>query len=376
MTLAFVTNYVNHHQIPIADEFYKEIGDNYAFIAMQELPDCLIRGGYDPSLDRPYIIRAYESEEAMKEAYRLMDESDVVIVGHAPVSWVNRRKNANKITFDYNERWFKKPIDRFDPRRIRNIILNYARFRNKRSYMLCASAFTASDVHSVFCFPNKTYKWGYFTKVDAVDIDKKFKRFSLQKVKMMWVSRFLNWKHPELPVLLAHKIKQKGFNFHIDMFGSGVEFEKTVSLANELNVSDVVSFMGNLPNEQILEELRKHEIFLFTSDRREGWGAVLSEAMANGCAVIAGDEIGSAPYLIKNGENGYLFKSKDVDSLIEKVEELLVNREKRFLFAKNAQETMTKVWSPKVAADRFLLLAESLLNNEEVIFEEGPCSKA
>ena len=193
---------------------------------------------------------------------------------------------------------------------------------------------------------------------------------------MMWVSRFLDWKHPELPVLLAYRLKQKGFSFHIDMFGSGVEFDKTVSLANKLNVLDVVSFKGNSPNEQILEELRMHEIFLFTSDRGEGWGAVLSEAMANGCAVIAGDEIGSAPYLVKDGENGHLFRSKDINSLTEKTEDLLSNREKRLLFAKKAQETMTKVWCPKVAAERFLLLAESLLNNQEVIFKEGPCSKA
>ena len=376
MTISFFSNHFNHHQSPVADLFYEALGEDYHYVEFEPMPQWMLNGGFDATVTRPYLIRAHESESAMKEAKRLMDESDVVIVGHAPTSWVNRRKSADKITFDYNERWFKKPIERIDPRRVKNIVLNYARFRKKRSYMLCASAFTARDVHSVFCFPNKTYKWGYFTKVDAVDVDEKFKSFSSRTVNMMWVSRFLDWKHPELPVLLAYRLKQKGFSFHIDMFGSGVEFDKTVSLANKLNVLDVVSFKGNSPNEQILEEFRMHEIFLFTSDRGEGWGAVLSEAMANGCAVIAGDEIGSAPYLVKDGENGHLFRSKDINSLTEKTEDLLSNREKRLLFAKKAQETMTKVWCPKVAAERFLLLAESLLNNQEVIFKEGPCSKA
>lgn len=376
MTISFFSNHFNHHQSPVADLFYESLGECYHYIEFEPMPQWMLNGGFDATETRPYLIRAHESENAMKEAERLMDVSDVVIIGHAPVSWVNRRKSANKITFDYNERWFKKAIDRFNPHWIKNIIFNYARFRKKRSYMLCASAFTARDVHSVFCFPNKTYKWGYFTKVDVVDVDEKFKCISSQTVSMMWVSRFLDWKHPELPVLLAHRLKQKGFSFHIDMFGSGVEFEETVALANNMNVLDVVSFKGNIPNEQILEEMRRHEIFLFTSDRGEGWGAVLSEAMANGCAVIAGDEIGSAPYLVKNGENGYLFKSKDISSLTEKTQDLLSNREKRLLFAKNAQETMTNVWCPKVAAERFLLLADSILKNQEVIFNDGPCSKA
>ena len=153
----------------------------------------------------------------------------------------------------------------------------------------------------------------------AINVNAKFEQIKGEQIKMMWCARFLDWKHPELPVLLASKLKDNGYNFHIDMFGSGVEYEKTVELANKLDVADVVSFCGNKPNEEILQAMRNHEIFLFTSDRGEGWGAVLSEAMANGCLVVAGDEIGSAPYLVQDGENGLLFKSNNLESLLFKV---------------------------------------------------------
>ena len=98
MTLTFFTNLVNHHQIPVADEFYTILGDNYRYVAMELLPDWLVSGGYDPTISRSYILRSYESEEAQKEAKRLMLESDVVIAAYAPEETLLERKSQNKIT--------------------------------------------------------------------------------------------------------------------------------------------------------------------------------------------------------------------------------------------------------------------------------------
>ena len=119
-------------------------------------------------------------------------------------------------------------------------------------------------------------------------------------------------KHPELPVMLAKRLKDKGYNFHLDMYGRGDELYPTQQLVKSLALNDNVSFYGSLPNEEILKEMRKHEIFLFTSDRNEGWGAVLNESMSNGCAVVASNLIGSVPFLIQDGENGMVFKSGDL----------------------------------------------------------------
>lgn len=79
---------------------------------------------------------------------------------------------------------------------------------------------------------------------------------------------------------------------------------------------------------------------LTTSDRFEGWGAVANESLANGCVLVASDAIGSSPYLISDGVNGFMFKSastktsfghqdqKALDDLTEKVAWLLDNKER------------------------------------------------
>lgn len=160
------------------------------------------------------------------------------------------------------------------------------------------------------------------------------------------------------------------------MYGDGVELEKTKALARTLQVDDVVTFKAGMPNAEILREMSKHSVFLFTSDKREGWGAVANESMANGCILIASDEIGSAPFLINDGHNGFLFKSRSVDSLTEKVEWVLQHPERLGQMRQNAQQTMFEIWSPKHAAENLLRLIDDIENNKPYSVMEGPASIA
>ncbi len=371
MKIVFLTNLVNHHQIPVADELYKLIGDDYTYVAMEQLPDWLKKGGYSDT-ERPYILRYTDN---LGEIRNLVNDADVVIIGSAPEWLVTQRIKENKLTFHYSERWFKKiSYHLLSPRLWMSLWLNHVRFRNKRSYMLCASAFTATDVHKVFAYPNKCFKWGYFTKVEDFDIKTLLKAKRSDTIRIMWCARFLDLKHPELAIMLAEQLKRMSYNFVIDMFGSGVELERTKELAKSLDVVDVVKFRGNMPNEEILKQLREHDIFIFTSDRNEGWGAVANEAMSNGCAFVGSDKIGSVPFLVKDGVNGLVFKSGDLKDLTCKVKLLIENQSLREKLSKSAYQTMQNEWSPQVAAKRFIELCGSLMLGNDVAFNDGPCS--
>lgn len=359
MTLTFFTNLVHHHQIPVADEFYRLLGMDYRYVAIAPLTEMLIKGGYDPNIERPYLIRAYESEEATELAKKLMIDSDVVIAAYGFEELLRKRKAMNKITFHYNERWLKTDIVRsFMPGNLWMVYRNFFRYRNKRCYMLCASAFTAKDVKKYFCFPHKCFKWGYFTKVEKADVDlsSDVSKKDEKTVRMLWCARFLSWKHPEMAVELARRLKDDGFDFVIDMYGSGEKFEDTKALANALDVKDVVRFKGNVANEEMRKVMAKHEIFLFTSDRNEGWGAVANESMSQGCILVGSDKIGSVPFLVKDNINGLIFRSGNMESLTEKVEWLLEHPKERTILSNNAITTMQEVWSPKNAAESFLEL--------------------
>jgi len=377
MRITFYSNYLNHLQTSFCDEMYKHLGDHFTFVSTEKLPEDRLSSGYEDCSHYPYNLNSFENDVNYTTALALGIDSDIVLIGSAPEVFVEQRLRENKHTFRYYERILKQGVWRFfDPRVFFSLIKKHAQYRNKNLYMLCASAFTANDLDLVFAYPQKKFKWGYFTAVEELDIDILISQKSIDCIEIIWTARFLDWKHPELAVQLASELKQKGYNFHLKMIGAGELVEVTQKLIKKLNVSDCVTYSGILSNVEVRSLMQKSNIFIFTSDRNEGWGVVLNEAMSCGCAVVAGNEIGSVPYLVEHKKNGLIFKSKNLESLLEQTEHLINDTALRNQLAKNAYLTMVTEWNPKNAAERLLLLAESLVEGASLSFEEGPCSLA
>lgn len=380
MVLVLLSAYFNHHQKPLCDELFGLLGnENFWFVATQEISEARIRLGYQCYSGTPYLLESYKSDAVLQKIKKICMIADVVVIGSAPEKFVERRILENKLTFRYNERWFKnRPWYLTGIKGWINIVNNHLRYKHKPLYMLAASAFTANDVYNVGAYKNKVFKWGYFTAVnDEIGVSSSLPRSSvLGTTLLLWCARFLKWKHPELPIQLAKRLKDKGYVFHLDMIGIGEELESTQLLAKELDVCDVVSFLGSMPNKDVLAKMRNHDIFLFTSDKHEGWGAVLNEAMSCGSAVVASDRIGATPFLIDDGNNGMVFQSENLDSLYGKTKYLLDYPEKRQIISNKAMQTMRTLWCPKTAALRLVALSSALLQGKSSPYSEGPCSPA
>lgn len=391
MKLVFYSIILNNHQANLADEFWGLLGDNYRFVELVEPNEENSKGGTDDYASRPYLIKAWRSETEWQEAMRLASSAEVcVFSGLQALPFEKERMKRGLLSFDMSERWLKRGwVNLFSPVIFR-MWLSYQMggWRKKPLYKLCCSAFAAADQYKLGTFNGRCYKWGYFTKVDKFDVEASSDVSTSNITPLMWCSRYLMLKHPELPILMAHTLKMRGYHFVLDMFGSGEYEEQAKQLAGNLGVEDVVKFRGTMPNEQLMREMKEHDIFLFTSDRNEGWGAVANESMANGCVLVASDAIGSVPYLVKDGVNGLMFKSastktsfghpdqKALDDLTEKVAWLLDNKEKMKEIQRSAFLTMYNTWSPKRAAQNLLQLIDDLQNGRETSMKEGPCSKA
>ena len=357
---------------------YKLLGDNFRFVATFPRDLKELKGGRDYS-NRPYCVLAAESDEAVCEAHRLNLVSDICVFGAGHLEWEKERSTTDKLAFEVSERWLKRGwCNVLSPRLIQWWLLYQRRLKDKPFYRLCCSAFTASDDLKLGCYQGRHFKWGYFTAVDAnFDVEASITDASTSEITpLMWCARFLMLKHPELPVEMARRLKEKGYRFVLDFYGSGDQEEPTKQLVKKYQLQDCIKFHGNVPNEQVLEAMRQHSIFLFTSDKNEGWGAVANESMANGCVLVASDVIGSSPYLIRDGYNGYKFRSGDVDDLKAKVERLLDDKIELKRIQRNAYATMRDLWSPQVAARNLLTLVSDIQKGRDTSIAEGPGSKA
>lgn len=377
MKIVFISNYFNHHQKPLSDALYSIPGIDYSFVATERIPDFRRDLGYK-EISADYVIDVTKSEDNKKIAKDAALNADVAIfIGGGVEEYELPRLKQKKLTFEYSERRFKKGyVNLLSPNLIRHQMMYYAYGKKAPLYMLCSSAYAANDFYFMHSFIDRCFKWGYFTRVEDINIEELLIGKRQSRCRIMWCSRFIDWKHPEMVVQLAQLLKEDGLEFVIDMYGNGPLLQDMKNAIIDLGLTDYVHVMGNAVNDTIISAMRCHNVFLFTSDRNEGWGAVANEAMSNGCTLIGSNEIGAVPFLVKNGENGLIFKSGNIKSLYDSAKRLIVNRTECELLARNAYHCMHQVWSPQNAAERFIQLVSFLNESRNTPYADGPCSKA
>lgn len=379
MKLVFYSVVLNHHQACVADEFYALLGIDYCFVELKDNHDN--KGGSEDYSKRPYLLRSWESKVNYQKAMLLAKTADVcVFSGFESLSFQKERLKYNLFSFDMGERWLKRGLINLLSPRIMRLFFEYhiKGWGRKPLYKLCCSAFASLDHYRLHTYQGKCYKWGYFTAVDYnLDVDKlRAESRHMSTISIMWCGRFLDWKHPDLPVFMAANLKGMGYKFVVDFYGCGKEESKTKQLVDQYKLNGYIKFHGAQPNEIIIQGMKDHDIFIMSSDQNEGWGAVANEAMANGCVLVASDAIGSAPYLINDGINGLLFKNCNESSLTNKVEWLIKHPIEMKQIQRNAYLTMRDLWSPRNAAKCLLQLIPDLLAGRGTSIIEGPCSDA
>ena len=374
MKIIILSNAITPHQIPLCEALLVQENVSLTFIETCDVDKGNLPVGWRALEDKPYVV-SYRQLNEYKDRYQNdILNADVVIFGSAPIHFVQQRLEAGKLTFLYSERIYK------NWKEVLKWPFHYCKFRklygrNQNLYLLCASAYAARDYRRVGCFKGRAYKWGYFTSVPDKYESVNGASIDEEVIRLMWCSRFIDWKHPEMPIKLAARLKNEGYRFQIDMFGEGELYEPMKKLCDKLSASDCVNFKGTKPNSEIYEAMRNHHIFLFTSDKGEGWGAVTNETMSNGCVVVGSRAIGSVPYLVQHRATGCIFESKNLDSLYREVKWLLDNPKQRQIISRNGYERMAQVWSPENAAKKLVMLVKELTGQTHAEIIVGPCSK-
>lgn len=367
MKLIFLSNYYTHHQSRVCEEWNQLTDKEFAFVSTETFSEERKQMGW--SLDCPQFVHKY-SEDLQTE----IEGAEWVVLGSASIDCVRKRLENEKLVFKYSERVFKKGYSymRWLPR-LYTYHHMYGKY--KKLYLLAASAFTTGDFVMHGVFKGKSYRWGYFPETKYYYIEDLFSK--KKPFKILWCGRFLNWKHPEIAIELAKRLKKEGIKFELDVIGDGEMYDIVHQRIRDAALQENVNLLGTMSPEQVRLHMENAGIFIFTSDFNEGWGAVLNEAMNSGCAVVASHAIGSVPFLVKHGENGLVYRYGNNEDLYRKVKTLLKNYQKQRELGERAYYTITKLWNAELAARRFMLFADEIERKGSCdLFEDGPCSRA
>lgn len=368
----FVSNYLNHHQIPFCNAMYELCGGSFVFVQTEAVEEERIQMGWAGKVEQPYLRFYYEEREACR---RLISEAEIVMFGGCEdESYIEERLEKGKPVIRCSERLYRTgQWKAVSPRGLKKKYHDHTRYRNAPVYLLCAGAYVPSDFSIVRAYLGKMYCWGYFPETKRYDVDSLLAGKGAGELDgipyILWAARMIDLKHPELPLQTARYLKSRGLPFHMDMIGGGAMEEQVKALRAEYGLEEEVGLPGFMSPAQVREYMERAHIFLFTSDRQEGWGAVVNEAMNSGCAVVADHMAGAVPYLVRDGENGFVYRDGNREELFALTERLVRDRELCAGMGRNAYRTITECWNAENAAGALWKLCKSFKAGENT--EDG-----
>lgn len=380
LSVAFFSNFFNAHQLPLALDLVDTLDVDYSFIAMRRVDGLAGRACLND--EYPFVVRPYlgadEADEAMKHAV----EDDMVVFGdmEGDDRFVRARAKTGKPFFRYTERILKRgDWWRFAPPKIVRTHSRFTRYQHSNMLMLCTGAYACRDL-CLSGFPeDKCLKWGYFPVLD--EKDSRVARLSESEPPVLFsAQRLVSWKHVDLQIELARKLKDAGISFALKIAGDGPMRSGIECSIRDFGLTDEVELLGNLSPQRVSEFMLSSAVFIATSDRNEGWGATINEAMACGCCVVASDAMGSVPWLVDDGKTGLRFRSGSSDSLFQSVAAALGDDGLRARCGESAKKQVTEgLWSSRTAAERLVELSRKWLDSGNVdltaSYSSGPLSR-
>lgn len=180
--------------------------------------------------------------------------------------------------------------------------------------IVCASEYTAKSVQQVFgTLPVKVIVNAIETDFYCPDNLNKTKSKKETPFKLLFVGNLIRRKGVDLLPKIMSKL------------GSDYELRYTSGLRNNTFLSTIKNkvALGHLTQEELLQEYRQADIFLFPT-RFEGFGYAPAEAMSCGTPVVSTIS-SSIPEVVMDGETGILCAINDVDCMVEAIKKISIN---------------------------------------------------
>ncbi len=338
MKIVIYTNSISPHQLPLASELVDALGAENVLYAYENAE----------SKGRQSLGWKQEPESWCRKASECIDiieNCEMLLVGGLrPTTLLETRAKYNRRTLYMSERWFKPPLGMLRllyPKyfimawRVVKLLTKSSTFiylpigihSAKDMARLCG--LLHGDLRCLFNTPklnfesepggkiwlendkdnkkyclNKMKMWGYFVKPSRYDLSQtqQNKIENRKEIKILWVGRMLNLKRVD--TIIRAVIENANLKLvddtlpkiSLNIYGSGPEEAhlKRMSYGYE----KLIKFYPPVPIDDVRKLMHEHDIYVFSSNGYEGWGAVVSEALEEGMKVIGTYEAGSCATIL------------------------------------------------------------------------------
>lgn len=157
----------------------------------------------------------------------------------------------------------------------------------------------------------------------AEDLPRKVEEVKINKNKIpgeldiVWISRIA----PKKNLIGAIKILQKvSSKIKFTIYGPIHDedyWNKCLRQLKELPINIYWEYNGNIDSEEVVEKLKKHQVFLFPT-LGENYGHVIQEALSAGCLCLLSDQ---TPWIdLEENDIGFSHSIENIDFFVNKIE--------------------------------------------------------
>lgn len=394
--ISIYTIIISPHLVPLAKGIADNIGiENFKYV-------------YNQGIGRRAALGWNEEPESwFSQNKEICFQSQYLLSGIKDLSLFEQRSATHLSTFYMSERWFKPPFGAF--RMLLPDYLNSAsRFvkllsNDDNFYYLPLGIYAAQDMAricgiingDVNCylktpklkyepFPggrfhlfehggtenewtdyerrlglHKMYLWGYFVEQSTIVKEKLKELRNRQReevkdgkpINVLYIGRLLNLKKVDTIIKAVKLLKNENKIINLNIVGIGPTESKLKKLAKDCAN---VTFSPSIPINVVRELMHNNDLLVLSSNAYEGWGAVVSEAIAERMPVIGTHEAGSSKTLLPYNR---LFEAGDYHSLAK----LLTSSH----ILDPVPEEIVQWWSPQNASETLIKLIEKSKNRKK-----------
>jgi colanic acid/amylovoran biosynthesis glycosyltransferase len=188
-----------------------------------------------------------------------------------------------------------------------------------------------------------------FKKIQEERIDTNF--------NILFVGRLIELKAAPLALeILDELIKRGKKNVFLTFIGEGELEDEILQKVSSLNLKEHVALKGALPQEEVMREMNRADVFLLpgiydSTGRAETQGLVIQEAQAMELPVVVSDA-GGMKYGLLDGETGFVVEAKNTKAFAEKIQLLMENPDLKTRMGKKGREFVLKNYDSKVLGDQ------------------------
>lgn len=146
------------------------------------------------------------------------------------------------------------------------------------------------------------------------------------------------------------RLQEMGIKARLEIAGHGPELSSLQNLARKLNISEEVSFLGQLEHKELAIHYANCDVFVLPS-LVETQGMVAMEAMRFSKPVIVTDKIVSAKELVDHCINGFIVNSDSAAELAERLQQLAMDENLKVNMGLSSQ-TRTHAFDLETVAEK------------------------